>query len=195
MTARSITRADIVPLDQYENVRADKRRAVLEAKRHRRLAVGPVMTVLFESYESMWLQIHEMLRVEKGGDAQIPGELEAYNSLIPQGDELVATVLIEIDDETLRHATLSRLGNVESAMAIEVGGHRVSGIPEADVERTDATGKTSSVHFIHFRFTGDQIAAFRIPGGPAVFCVDHPGYDHRAVIPEDMRQALAADFA
>ncbi|MBF0323614.1 MAG: DUF3501 family protein [Alphaproteobacteria bacterium] len=194
MTPRVLTPADILPIPAYEAVRADRRRALIEAKRHRRLAVGPYMTVLFESYDSMWMQVHEMLRVEKGGDAQIPGELEAYNSLIPQGAELVATALIEIDDERLRRAVLADLGGIEHSMSIAVAGERVAGIPEADLERTDETGKASSVHFIHFPFTPAQVAAFRDRASRPVFVIDHPHYGHMAMIDATMQASLAADF-
>lgn len=194
MTPRALTPADILPMEAYEAVRAERRRGLIEAKRHRRLAVGPHVTILFESYDSMWLQVHEMLRVEKGGDAHIPGELEAYNSLIPQGAELVVTVLVEIDDEHLRRTVLANLGGIEHSMSIAVASERVQGMPEDDLDRTDETGKASSVHFIHFAFTPAQIAAFRDRARRPVFVIDHPHYGHMAMIDATMQAALAADF-
>lgn len=192
--SRPISAADILPLDQYEAVRPARRKALVELKRDRRVAVGPHVTAYFECFDTMLHQIHEMLRIEKGGAAQLEGELEAYNALVPGGDELVATVMVEIDDERLRHRVLSGLGGIEHAFSIEVGGERVAGEAEDDLDRTTADGKASSVQFVHFRFTPGQIAAFRRPGAGAVLRIDHPNYGHMAAIPEPVRAALAADF-
>lgn len=189
-----ITRADIVPTEQYGKERAARRKAMVEVKRNRRLSVGPYATFYFENYETMWQQIHEMLYIEKGGEEQIADELRAYNPLIPKGRELVATIMFEIDDPVRRHAVLSGLGGVEEHMSIQVGGQTVKGRPEGDVERTNEAGKTSSVHFMHFDFTDEQVAAFRQPGAQVIVGINHPHYGHLAVLPEAVRAALAGDF-
>ena len=108
-----ITRADIMDMAEYAKIRAAKRKELVGVKKNRRVPIGPYATFYFESYETMWLQIHEMLYIEKGGENQIPDELAAYNPLIPKGRELVATLMFEIDDETLRKSILGRLGGVE----------------------------------------------------------------------------------
>lgn len=197
MTARKteITRADILPMAEYGAQRATRRKALVEVKKHRRVAVGPYATVYFENYETMWQQVHEMLYIEKGGEEQIADELRAYNPLIPNGSELVATVMFEIDNPVQRQAVLSRLGGVEETMQLRFAGHTVTGRPEGDVERTNDEGKTSAVHFMHFGFTGEQAAAFRAPGTEVVVAVTHPDYGHMAVLPEPVRAALAQDFA
>ncbi len=197
MNARktAIARADIIPLDQYAKERAARRKALVEVKKNRRVSVGPFATFYFENYETMWQQIHEMLFIEKGGEAQIEDELRAYNPLIPKGNELVATVMFEIDDPARRAAALGRLGGVENSLTLRVAGHTVTGRPDDDVERTNEQGKTSSVHFVHFAFTPEQIAAFRQPGTEVVVGIAHPNYGHMAVMPEAVRAALAEDFA
>ncbi len=192
MTA--ITSTDILPLDAYEKVRPQTRAAIIALKRDRRLSVGPHITVFFECRDTMLYQIHEMLRAEKGGAAQLVGELEAYNTLVPNGKELVATLMIEIDDEKLRARVLAGLGGVEEAIAIEVDGEAIAARPEDDVERTTADGKTSAVHFLHFPFTPAQIEHFRRPGARVVFTVSHPGYGHMAILPPAMIGALMRDF-
>lgn len=190
-----LTRADILPMAQYTAERAERRKALVALKKNRRLSVGPHATFFFENYETMWQQIHEMLRIEKGGEEQVADELRAYNPLIPKGRELVATVMFEIDDADRRHRVLSALGGVEAHMEIKIGGETVRGRSEADVERTNAAGKTSSVHFIHFDFTDAQVDAFRHPGAPVMVGIAHPNYGHLAVMPEAVRAALAEDFA
>ncbi len=191
---RQITRDDIIDMDAYRAVRVEKRREVAALKAPRRVAVGPVATFYFENFETMWLQIHEMLFIERGGEAQIADELAAYNPLVPKGRELVATVMFEIDDAERRNAILSGLGGVESTISLQFSGEAVIGQPESDIERTNAQGKTSSVHFIHFPFTPRQIALFRTPGIQVMAGIGHPNYGHLAILPEATRIALAADF-
>ncbi|MDR3513309.1 MAG: DUF3501 family protein [Caulobacteraceae bacterium] len=192
---RQVTREDIVPDAQYAAERKQRRAALLPVKRLRRVAVGPYCTFYFESYETLLFQIQEMLLVEKGGEAQVEDELSAYNPLIPQGAELVATVMFEIDDERRRQVILGELGGVEDRFFMEVGDQRVPAEAEGDVERTREDGKTSSVHFLHFRFTADQIAAFKDPAVRVMLGCDHPRYAHFAVLGEETRTELAKDFA
>lgn len=139
-------------------------------------------------------QVHEMLAVEKGGEEQIEDELRAYNPLIPQGRELVATMMIEIDDAVRRDRVLRQLGGIEKTASILIGGETISAVPESDVERTTADGKTSSVHFLRFPFTDAQVAAFRDGTARCLLALVHPAYDHMAAIPESARAVLAADF-
>lgn len=189
-----IARADILAPEKYAAERRALRQNVIAVKARRRMEVGPFATFSFENYQTMWHQVHEMLYIEKGGEAQIADELAAYNPLIPKGRELVATVMLEIDDPVRRAATLLRLGGIEHRMFVTVGGKTVRGVPEADLERTKADGKTSSVHFVHFPFSDADVAAFRQPGTQVIVGFDHPEYAHMAVMPEPVRQALAEDF-
>lgn len=194
MSRRQITRADIMPMAEYEKVRDERRRAVTEMKRDRRISVGPDITFYFENYDTMWHQIHEMLRIEKGGDAQIEDELSAYNPLIPDGGNLVATMMVEIDDPKRRARVLSELGGVEETVVLDVGGEAVRAVAESDVERTTEAGKTSSIHFLKFPFSDAQIDAFARPDTRVVLGIQHPKYDHMAALPSAMRAALAEDF-
>ena len=192
---RELTRDDIMPIADYVKIRAERRRRITELKKSRRIEVGPFATFYFENYETMWHQVHEMLHIEKGGEEQIADELRAYNPLIPQGSELVATVMFEIDDPVRRKAVLARLSGIEAHMFITFAGETVRGIPDASRENTrEADGKASSIQFMHFRFDAAQKDAFRRPGTQVVIGFDHPNYGHMAVMPEAVRQALAADF-
>lgn len=190
-----ITRDDIMDMAEYGNIRKQRRRELIEKKKLRRVAIGPDATAHFEDYDSMWLQIHEMLFIEKGGDEQLVDEMAAYNPLIPKGRELVCTVLFEIDDPVRRANFLAGLGGIEETMFIRVGGAEVMGQAEEDVDRTSASGKASSVQFIHFPFTDAQAEAFRQPGAKVIVGFKHPGYGHMIRIAEATRAALALDFA
>jgi hypothetical protein len=189
-----ITAADLIPIADYAKQRKERRTAMSALKRQRRVEVGPFATFYFECYETMWHQIHEMLFIEKGGEAQVPDELRAYNPLVPKGQELVATVMFEIDDPKRRAPVLARLGGVEETATMTFAGETVKGVPEADLDRTSAAGKASSVQFIHFPFTKAQIEKFRAPGTQIVLGFSHPNYGHMAVVPEAVRETLAKDF-
>lgn len=192
--AKQITRDDILDMDAYGKIRVDRRRALVPVKKDRRVALGPYATFYFESYDTMWLQIHEMLFIERGGEAQIPDELEAYNPLIPNGSELVATLMFEIDNPVIRKEFLSKIGGVEETCFLKFGGHEIVGTAEEDVDRTTADGKASSVQFIHFHFTAEQKAAFIAAGAEVTLGIKHPGYAHMTVLTEATRAALSKDF-
>lgn len=189
-----ITRADVIPMEQYARERRDRYRALTAIKQNRRMEIGPYTTLYFENYDTMWFQVHEMLHIERGGEEQIAGELEAYNPLIPNGAELVATMMIEIGDPVLRARTLGRLGGVEETVTMRLGDDTIRAVAEADMDRSTADGKASSVQFVHFPFTAAQIARFRMPGTEIVVSITHPEYRHMAVMPESVRAALADDF-
>jgi hypothetical protein len=193
-TGRQLSRADILPLDEYAKIRRQRRRQISEIKQHRRLEVGPFATFYFENLDTMWQQIQEMLYIEKGGEAQIADELAAYNPLIPQGSELVATVMFEVDDPGRRARELMRLGGIEDHAFVEVSGERIRGAADPTRENTSPEGKASSVQFLRFGFTPAQIAVFREPGARLMVGFDHPNYGHIAVVPEPVRAALARDF-
>jgi len=191
---RLLTPGDILPLAEYTAIRADQRKKITEMKRHRRLEVGPFAAFYFENYDTMWHQVQEMVHIEKGGDAQLEDELAAYNPLIPQGQELVATIMFEIDDPARRAATLARLGGIENCVFLEVAGRRVTGEPDPTRENTSPEGKASSVQFIRFPFTADEVSRFKTAGTRIISGFDHPQYEHMAVLPEPMRKALVQDF-
>jgi len=194
MSRRRITKADILPDAEYARRRAALRQAIVARKKLRRVAVGPAAMFHFECFETMLRQIQEMLYIEKGGDAQLEDELAAYNPLVPQGNELVATVMFEIDDPARRARFLAGLGGIEHRAFLAFDGMRIFGVAEKDQERTNSAGKASAVQFIHFPFTPTEIAAFCQAGQQVVIGFDHAAYAHMSVIPEAMRAELARDF-
>ena len=190
--ARKITADDLLPLKEYEQQRKTLKQNLIPMKKLRRVEVGPFATFYFENYATMWLQVMEMLRIEKGGDEQVPGELAAYNPLIPQGDELIATMMLEIEDAGRRAKVLLGLGGIEESVFIEIGGETVQATPTEYDDRTTADGKTSSVHWLRFKLTPQQIARFRTE--KVVIGLSHRNYGHMAVLSDDTKAALASDF-
>ncbi|MFI4987339.1 MAG: DUF3501 family protein [Alphaproteobacteria bacterium] len=191
---RELVAADLMPMAEYAKVRRAERLRIVELKRRRRVEVGPFATFNFECYDTMRQQVHEMLFVEKGGAEQVPGELAAYNPLVPKGTELVATLMIEIDEPARREQVLARLGGFEETASLRIAGEVVKGVAEADQERTTEEGKASSVQFVHFRLTPGHIAKLKTPGTEVILGLDHPEYRHMAVISEAVRAELATDL-
>ncbi|MGN6149577.1 MAG: DUF3501 family protein [Rhizomicrobium sp.] len=194
-TQRKITPADSLAYETYAAERAQFRKNIIPMKKNRRMEVGPFATFYFENYETMWMQVQEMLHIEKGGAGQIEGELEAYNPLVPQGSELIATLMLEIENVDLRNRELFRLAGIEESIYIEMNQERIAATPTEYDDRTTPDGKTSSVHWVRFTFTPAQIAKFKDASVTAVLGVAHPAYGHMAVIPPEVRTELARDFA
>ena len=190
---RRITPQDLLPLKEYEQQRKALKANLMPMKKLRRVEVGPFATFYFENYATMWLQVQEMLRIEKGGAGQVPGELEAYNPLIPQGSELIATMMLEIEDGTRRNKVLLTLGGIEETVFLEIGGETVKATPTEYDDRTTADGKTSSVHWLRFRLTPEQKKRFL--ADRVVIGLSHRNYGHMAVLGDETKAALAKDFS
>ena len=192
---KEIQKSDIMPLDAYIKDRKELRKNIVNFKKNRRVALGPYATFYFESYETMLAQVQEMLYIEKGGDEQLHDELIAYNPLIPNGKELTATLMFEIDNPISRAAFLGRVGGIEEMVFMKINGETVKGVPEEDVDRTSAEGKASSVQFIHFNFTDEQIEKFRSNDVDIELGMDHKEYSHTTKLSKENIYSLSADFS
>ena len=192
---REIQKSDIMPLDAYIKDRKELRKNIVNFKKNRRVALGPYATFYFESYETMLAQVQEMLYIEKGGDEQLHDELIAYNPLIPNGKELTATLMFEIDNPISRAAFLGKVGGIEEMVFMKINGETVKAVPEEDVDRTSAEGKASSVQFIHFNFTDEQIQKFKLSDVNIELGVDHREYSHTTKLSKENIASLSADFS
>ena len=189
-----IQKEDIMPLDVYTKQRKELRKSIVEFKKDRRVPLGHYATFYFESYETMLAQIQEMLHIEKGGDEQLKDELVAYNPLIPKGRELVATLMFEIDNPVTRSKFLGKVGGIEEKVYMKIGNEKITGVPEKDVDRTSEEGKASSVQFIHFHFSNEQINLFNNSNTKISIGIEHNLYSHSTTITEANRKSLANDF-
>ena len=192
---KEIIKSDIMPLDIYTKQRKDLRKDIVEFKKNRRISLGPYATFYFESYETMLAQVQEMLYIEKGGDEQLKDELTAYNPLIPDGKELISTLMFEIDNPISRAAFLGKVGGIEQNVFMKVDGEMIKAIPEEDVDRTSAEGKASSVQFIHFRFNDNQIEKFKSGSSNIEIGIDHREYSHTTKLTDNNIKSLSADFS
>jgi len=191
---REIEKKDIMPLDVYTKQRKELRKNIVVFKKDRRIALGPYATFYFENFETMLAQVQEMLYIEKGGDEQLKDELEAYNPLIPNGKELISTLMFEIDNPVSRATFLSKVGGIEENVFMKIDGELVKAVPEKDVDRTSAQGKASSVQFVHFKFNEVQIEKFKLGLADVEIGIDHKEYSHTTKLTETTIKSLSLDF-
>jgi hypothetical protein len=191
---RQIEKIDLIPEDIYSKTRKQIRKDLVEFKKNRRVSLGPYATFYFESFETMLAQIQEMLHIEKGGDEQLKDELLAYNPLVPDGKELVATLMFEIDNPVSRAVFLGKVGGIETKVFMKVDNEIIKATPEEDLDRTSTEGKASSVQFLHFKFSEDQIKKFKLTNVNIELGIEHKDYGHTTRLTEDNIKSLSADF-
>ncbi len=191
----SLKAEHILPPERFNAERSALQAELRTHKQHRRVDVGPFASVFFESYFTMWWQTQEMLRVEGGGAEQLVDELEAYAPLVPSGRTLTATMMLQIEDAVRRHRELSRLGGIEHEVAVVIDGVAVKGEADDDLDRTNADGKASSVHFFIFSLSDAQAAAMKAGTAEVQLRISHPNYNHMAGLTADQIAALAEDLA
>ena len=191
---RQIEKNDLLSPDIYSKSRKQIRKDLVEFKKDRRIALGPYATFYFESFETMVAQVQEMLHIEKGGDEQLKDELIAYNPLVPSGKELIATLMFEIDNPISRAKFLGKVGGIEEKVFMKINNEIVKAVPEADVDRTSAEGKASSVQFIHFKLNDDQISKFKSDSATIELGIDHKEYTHTTKLSENSIKSLCDDF-
>ena len=192
---REIQKQDILPLDLYTKQRKELRKNIVEFKKYRRISVGPYATFYFESYETMLAQVQEMLYIEKGGEEQLKDELTAYNPLVPNGKELIATLMFEIDNPISRATFLAKVGGIENHVFLKIDGDVIKAIPEEDVDRTSSEGKASSVQFVHFKFDEKQIEQFKSGLSKIEIGIDHIEYSHLTKLNDISVKSLSQDFS
>ncbi|HTN42846.1 MAG TPA: DUF3501 family protein [Nitrospiria bacterium] len=185
---------DIKPLPEYEAVRKPFRDRIIALKKRRRVPLGERITLVFENRDTVLFQIQEMMRVEHIYDpAKIQDELDTYNPLIAGPGELSATLFIEITEPERIKETLDQLRGIDNGRCLffEIGADRIDGRFEEGHSNEE---KLSAVHYVRFRFTPEQRAAFRNDQVPAALTADHPHYRVRTPLGKDVRHELSEDF-
>ena len=191
---KKIQKEDIMPLDIYTKQRRQLIKNILEFKKDRRVSLGPYAIFYFESFETMLAQVQEMLYIENGGDDQLKDELLAYNPLVPNGKELTATLMFEIDNPVSRATFLGKVGGIEEKVYLKIDSDMIKAVPEEDVDRTSAEGKASSVQFIHFKFNDEQVKKFKSNLSAIEIGINHEEYSHSTKLSEATIKSLSEDF-
>jgi hypothetical protein len=190
---KKIAIEDLIGFSAYEKVREQFRREIIDYKKRRRLPVGDRVTLIFENRKTMLFQIQEMLRAERIADLdKIRDEVETYNTLIPETNELSATLMLEIEQqENIREELLKFLG-IDEAVCLRIGArHRIQAVFEEGHSKED---KISAVQYVRFRFDPDARAAFVAGREAARVAIDHPNYRAEAAIEDEMRHSLSEDL-
>jgi Protein of unknown function (DUF3501) len=191
---QKLSRDDLYSLEEYAELRQEFRTKALAHKKNRQLPIGPDATLYFEDRLTVQYQIQEMLRIERIFERKgIEMELNTYNPLIPDGGNLKATFMIEIEDPDERRRQLASMVGIENRIWLRVDGHEpVSPFADEDLERTTEE-TTSAVHFLRFELTPDMIAALKQGAGLSAG-IDHPAYAHKVKAPENVRESLLLDL-
>jgi Protein of unknown function (DUF3501) len=193
---RNLRLEDISDLRAYERERSELQQQVFEVKRLRRVALGSIMSLVFENALTIRYQIQEMARVEKlSTDAQILGELKVYNPLIPDPGELSATLFIELTDEASLREWLPKLVGIEGALLLRFPGGAEparSIAEEAHAEQLTREDVTASVHYVRFSLTPDQVRSFET--GPVFVASEHPEYQVEVELSTESREELLSDL-
>ena len=194
MQLNTIEKSDILSRDEYKSMRKNLREKMVLRKKFRRVDIGPYVTMYFENKDTIIHQINEMVYIENGGDEQINDEISAYESLIPDGQELIATVMIEIDSPIKRAEFLAKMGGFEEQISIKVGDQLIKGRAELDGDRTTADGKASSVQFVHFEFNENAVEIINNHMDNVTISIDHENYKHSSILNIDTVKELVKDF-
>jgi hypothetical protein len=167
---------------------------MIEVRRLRRVVLGDVLAVEFESTQTLAYQAQEIVYVERlSRPEDIEHELAVWKRLLPGPNRLTATLFIELDDPGTIRADLTRLGGIQHALRIEVEGGRVAGV-EIPAPDDEPGGETSTVHLLRFDFDEAARAGFLAESTPARIVVDHPELSASAPLTGLLRSALAGDL-
>lgn len=194
-----LTLDDIADARAYERERADFRERIIQLKKVRRVAVGPIVTFVFENRDTIRFQIQEMARAEKlYSDEAIQEELNTYNPLIPRQGELSATMFIELTSKAELENWLPRLVGIERAPRLVIGEGSDSEIVQARVDPSHAAQLTreevtASVHYVGFSLDPGQVARFRAE--PVRLGIDHPEYREETLLSEETKNSLLTDLS
>ncbi|HKE60887.1 MAG TPA: DUF3501 family protein [Nitrospira sp.] len=189
-----LTRDDVLSIDEYERQRESFRSRIIALKQRRRIAIGPLITMVFENRDTLRFQIQEMIRVERILDPEkVQDELDVYNALLPGEHELSATLLIEITEEAKMKEWLDRFMGLDHGpkLAIKAGAETVYGAFESGHSHET---KISAVHFVRFRPSGKMKSAFADLREPVSLTVDHNGYREAVPVPGTMREEWLSDL-
>ncbi len=190
---KEITLAEVKDPTEYEPLREDFRRRIIDLKKRRRLSVGDRVSLVFENRDTVLFQIQEMVRAERitAPDA-MQEEIDVYNKSVPGAGELSATMFIEITEGDAVREELDRLIGVNESLVLRIGGdHAIPGVFEPGWSRED---RVAAVQYVKFQLTAEQSEAFRAGVEPVVVEIDHPNLQARAEMPDDVRRALAEDL-
>ncbi len=189
---RKIRLEDVLDLTTYEKQRKDIRPKIIGIKNKRRLHVGPKVTYLFETYDTMWYQVQEMTRAERIVEEEgITGELNTYNELIPDKNQLSASMFIEIDDVAERKSFLTQIVDLPDHTYLEVAGEKIVATFDP---RQGSEDKLSSVQYLKFDLTEDQVKEFSDSAAKISLGFDHLVYTYAHELTDEQKETLYQDM-
>lgn len=190
---KKIQYSEVLPYYEYLKVRKDFQERIIKFKKNRRVQVGENITFVFENRETVLYQIQEMIRLEKMTDEKlIKNEIEVFNRLIPDDNELAATMLIEIfERQFIKPILNSLIGIQNNKVFLEFEGESIT--PVFDEENLPE-GRMSAVQYLKFKFNKQQVEKFLDKKTSAYLRIRHPNYNAETEIPENVRLSLIEDL-
>ncbi|MEJ7620738.1 MAG: DUF3501 family protein [Aquificaceae bacterium] len=191
---KKITRDEILNIYEYEKVRPQKVQEVIQLKKNRRVFIEPWVHLVFENRETVWFQIQEMIRAERMvREEEIQQEIDVYNDLIPDKNELSVTMFIEIPEASERKRLLPQLVGIHDHLYFHIGNkHTIRAIADERSKEDYEYGKAAVVHFLKVKFTEDQVEDFKKE--PVKVEINHPNYRALTSMPEEVKQELIKDL-
>ncbi len=191
---RKVSMKDILNLYEYEKVRDEKLREIVKLRKRRMVHVGDKVTLVFENFDTVWFQIQEMVRAERMvKDEDIQFEIDTYNELIPEKNQLSATMFVEIPDEKERRETLPKLVGIHDTVYMHIGNRYTLKARADEKSQMDyEEGKASVVHFLKWDLTPEQVEAFKRE--PVRIEINHENYKAMAEIPPEVKKELVKDL-
>lgn len=190
----SIRPEELLPLAEYERVRAERRAAVVRLRQLRRVEIGPWVSVVFENRDAVLYQIQEMLLIERISERKaIEHEIETYAELLPSAGELSGTFFIEISDPAQRAAALPELLGIEKGVRLKVGAHAEAAVDKRPIDERFARPQAACVYYLRFPLSAPALESLRAGREPVWLEIDHPRYSHAARLRPEQVRALAAD--
>jgi Protein of unknown function (DUF3501) len=189
-----ITLSDILNIAEYEKQRPEIRKRVIDAKKHRRILVGPLMTFIFENRETVLFQIQEMVRTERlVHDKEIQHEIDTYNRLLPTHNELSATLLIGITEKEKIKSTLDSLvGLTKKSVYFVIGEKEIEAIFD---EEQSEEGRISAVQYIRWKLDEQEVERLRFGQAEIGILIQHPNYNEGTRLMDEQRKAIAKDLS
>lgn len=191
---KKVSREEILNIYEYEKVRNQKIQEIIQLKKNRRVFIEPWVHLVFENRDTVWFQIQEMIRAERMvREEEIQQEMDVYNELIPEKNELSVTMFVEIPEANERKRLLPQLVGIHDNLYFHIGNkHTVRALADERSKEDYEYGKAAVVHFLKVRFTDEQVEDFKKEQLRVE--IDHPNYRAIALVPEEVKQELIKDL-
>ena len=180
---------------EYEKVRSDYRKDIIDYKKHRRIKIGPNLAIVFENERTLSFQIQEIMRAERiVHDEKIQEEIDIYNSIMPPKNGLSATLFIEVTQEDQIKPVLNQFIGLTTGQTIflDFDGEKVFAQFEQGREEED---KISSVHYLQFKLEPSQAEKLADYNSKLKIGIEYNKYSYLVDLTNHTKESLYEDVS